>query len=375
MTPVQMGARTDALVRLERLARIESPSWDVPASERMAAVLAEWWEAAGARVHLERTDAGTSLIAEVDGVGAPLLLVGHSDTVWPHGALDGDVPWSVDGDTVRGPGVYDMKSGLLVMIAAVERVRARRHRAVRAVIVCDEEVGSPTTQDVLRTWADGVAAAIGFESPHPDGALKVGRRGSTRVRLSVRGRAAHAALDPANGVSAIDELVDQLVAVRAIVTEPGLPSEVLCNVGTIAGGGRANVVPADATAEIGLRFLDAATERRVLDAMRSLEPVRDGAVIEARILSHRPAWGPSAADDRLLGRIAAAGRGIGQEITGRPASGAGDTNLLGSLGIPTVDGFGPRGGGAHAVTEHAFLSSLEERIDLLEAVLADAPVL
>lgn len=373
MTQPWNGAPRDTLKRLERLVRIESPSFDAPASERMADVLAEWWDAAGASVRIERTEAGANLIAELNGVGDPLLLVGHSDTVWPHDSIETTVPWSVDGDTVRGPGVYDMKSGLLVMVAAIERLRNRRHRSVRAVIVCDEEVGSPTTQALLRACADGVAGAIGFESPHPDGALKVGRRGSTRVRLAVRGRASHAALDPGSGVSAIDELVDQLVAVRGIVTDAALSSEVLCNVGTITGGGRANVVPAQAEAEIGLRFLDAPTEESVLAALHALALVRDGAKVETQLLSHRPAWSPSSADEEILALIATAGRGVDQTISGRPAAGAGDTNLLGSLGIPTVDGFGPRGGGAHAVTEHVSLASLGERIDLLEAVLADVP--
>ena len=359
----------ETLARLERLARIESPSFDAGASERMTSLLAEWWDAAGADVRIETSEAGANLVADLEGVGEPLLLVGHSDTVWPHGAIEDQVPWSVDGDTVRGPGVYDMKSGLLVMLAAAERLRGRPHRSVRVVIVCDEEVGSPTTQALLLSCADGVSGAIGFESPHPDGALKVGRRGSTRVGLTVRGRASHAALDPDGGISAIDELVDQLVAVRGIVADASQHSEVLCNVGTIAGGGRANVVPAEAEAEIGLRFLDGQAEHAVLDALRDLSPVRSGAVVETAVRSHRPAWSPSAADGDLLSAIAAAGARVGQTVTGRPASGAGDTNLLGSLGIPTVDGFGPRGGGAHAVDERVSLRSLGERIVLLTAVL------
>ncbi|MFD4961020.1 M20/M25/M40 family metallo-hydrolase [Microbacterium sp. NPDC058389] len=373
MTHTRGGTSGDLVGRLERLARIESPSRDAAASEHMAAQLAEWWQGAGATVAFETTDAGTSLVAEVAGEGDPLLLVGHSDTVWPRGALDGAVPWSIDGDIVRGPGVYDMKSGLLVMIAALERLQGRRHRSVRVVVVCDEEIGSPTTQALLRRSAEGVSGAIGFESPHPDGALKVGRRGSTRLRLEVRGRASHAALDPENGISAIDELVDQLVRVRAVVADPALPSEVLCNVGTISGGGRANVVPAHAQAEIGLRFVDAVTEGRVMAALGGLEPVRRDAVVETAVLSSRPAWSPSTADDGLVAAIAAGGRRIGQVVEARPATGAGDTNLLGSLGIPTVDGFGPRGGGAHAVTEHVSLASLGERVDLLEALLADVP--
>ncbi|PYD02388.1 M20/M25/M40 family metallo-hydrolase [Microbacterium esteraromaticum] len=365
---------SDADLVLERIAHlvsIESPSFDVAASHAIADDLADWWTDAGAEVRLVTTENGVHLVAELDGEGEPLLLVGHTDTVWPRGALRGDVPWAVDGDVLRGPGVYDMKSGLVVMLAAAERLRDRPRRAVRAVLVCDEEVGSPSAQGLLRECASGVSGVIGFESPHPDGALKVGRRGSTRIRLSTAGRAAHAALDPGAGVSAIDELVDQLVAIRAIVGDPALPSEVLCNVGSVDGGGRANVVPAAASAEIGLRFIDGETEARVLDALRALAPVRAGAQVQVEELSHRPAWAASSADGRLLARIAAAAERVGQTAEGRPAAGAGDTNLLGSRGLPTVDGFGPRGGGAHAVTEHTSLASAMQRIDLLEALLAD----
>ncbi len=361
--------RSTALRRLETLVRIESPSLDVPASEAVADRLTHWWRQAGAVVRTVRTDAGVTVIADLDGIGAPALLIGHGDTVWPRGTIDGELPWAVDGDVVRGPGAYDMKSGLVVMLAAVERLAGRRHRPVRAVIVCDEEIGSPTTQQILRGAAEGAGLAIGFESPHPDGALKVGRRGSTRLKLTVRGRAAHAALDPASGVSAVDELVDQLVALRRIVADPELPSEVLSNVGAVRGGSRTNVVPAEAEAEIGLRFIDPDTEERVLAAVRDLRAVREGAAVEWAVVSRRPAWRASAADEDLLARIARVGELLGQRVEGRPAAGAGDTNQVGNLGIPTVDGFGPRGGGAHALSEHVLLSSLGQRIELLEAVL------
>lgn len=359
------------LDRLEQLVRLETPTGDAAASAAIAALLARWWRGAGAVVRLVETDAGTSLVADVPGEGAPVLFVGHSDTVWPIGALDGSVPWRHAGDVVRGPGVYDMKSGLIVMLAAVEAVRARRHRAVRVVIVADEEVGSPTTRDLLRETADGVDTVLGFESPHPDGAVKIGRRGSTRLRLCVRGRAAHAALDPQAGVSAIDELVDQLVALRAIVSEPALPGEVLCNIGTVAGGSRANVVAADAEAEIGLRFEDAESEDRVLAGIRALSPVRAAARLEIELISHRPAWSPSDRDAGVTARLSRAAAACGQRVDGRPAAGAGDTNLFGAWGLPVVDGLGPRGGGAHAVDEHILVSSLVERIALLTAFLAD----
>ena len=315
-------------------------------------------------------------MVHVAGSGDPLLLIGHTDTVWPVGTLEHDLPWSHEGDVVRGPGAYDMKAGIVVMLSTLSRLRdipPARRRAVRIVLVCDEEIGSPESTPHLRKWAKGTAGAIGFESPHSDGALKVGRRGSTRLRISVHGRAAHAALDPEHGISAVDELVDQLLRVREITSDPALPGPVLCNVGTISGGTRANVVPAYAAAEVGLRFTDSLTESPVLAALTALHPVREGARVVVEVLSSRPAWAPSAADETLLAQVAEAARGIGQQLTGRPAAGAGDTNLLGSLGMPTVDGFGPRGGGAHARDEHFLLSSVHERIDLLCALLTAAP--
>jgi glutamate carboxypeptidase len=368
------GLGWSVLARLRQLVELETPSRDVEASATIAELLASWWRQVGARVEVVPTQFGHNLLAELPGEGDPVLLVGHSDTVWPTGTLTGDVPWSIDGDTLRGPGAYDMKSGLLVMLAAATRlgaVRAAggRHRAVRVIVVCDEEIGSASTGELMRRAADGVGAALGFESPHPDAALKVGRRGSTRVRLAVNGKAAHAALDPDSGVSAIDELVDQLLRVREIVAAPRLSTEVLCNVGTVSGGGRANVVPARAEAEIGLRFLDTPTETAVLDALRALTPLRPGAELEVEILSSRPAWAPSEGDAALLADLRSAATAVGQQLNGRPAAGAGDTNLLGSLGLPTADGLGPSGGGAHAVSEHLSIASLASRIDLLTGYL------
>jgi glutamate carboxypeptidase len=366
--------RGRALERLRTLVGMESPSRDVTASRAITDVLAGWFETAGATVERVPAEAGVHLVMEVAGAGAraqeaPLLLIGHSDTVWPRGTLDGDVPWGEVGDTVRGPGVYDMKSGLVIMLAAIELLQGRSHRPVRIVVTCDEEVGSPTSKNLLRQVVEGVDGAIGFESPHPDGALKVGRRGSTRVRIDVTGRAAHAALDPGRGISAIDELVDQLLAIRGIIARVSEDVEVLCNSGTISGGTRANVVAAHAEAELGLRFIDADSEHRVLAVLDGLTPVREGAVVTVETLSHRPAWLASAADRALLERVAAAGAPLGLHVTGRPAAGAGDTNLVGSLGVPTVDGFGPLGGGAHAASEHILLHTLYERVELLAAVL------
>lgn len=397
---VQNG-REQVFERLRELVMLETPSFALEASRQITDVLGAWFEAVGGTVERIETEAGVHLLIEVPGTGRfdaqaaepapvtpvvtasavsgapgeadlrPLLLIGHSDTVWPFGTLQGDVPWAVDGDVVRGPGVYDMKSGVICMLTALEVLQDREHRPVRIIIVADEEVGSPTSQQLMRRALQGVAGAIGFESPHPDGALKVGRRGSTRVRIAVTGRAAHAALDPKKGISAIDELVDQLVRVRGIVAAASEHTEVLCNSGTISGGTRANVVAAQAEAELGLRFIDGESERTVLDALQHLTAVREGAVVDVEVLSHRPAWLAGDADAALCDRVARAGAAMGVEISGRPAAGAGDTNLVGSLGVPTVDGFGPLGGGAHAVSEHIVLPTLYQRIEMLAVLLSE----
>jgi glutamate carboxypeptidase len=295
-----------------------------------------------------------------------VLLLGHHDTVWPHGTV-ASMPLTVDDGVLRGPGVYDMKGGLVVAEMAIEIVQrcgVRPARPVRLVVVADEEVGSPTARPLVEAESAGAVAVLGLESPHPGGALKSARLGSTRVRIEVTGRAAHAALDPASGVSAVDELMDQLFAVREIMaSEP----TVLCNVGTLGGGGRTNVVPDRAAADIGLRFTDAGTQERVLAALRGLTAVRPGAEVVVRRLTSRPAW--SGSDDTLLARVVAAGEAVGQHVTGRPAAGAADTNTTGAAGIPTLDGFGPLGAGAHAPDERIEIASLADRAALLASVL------
>ncbi|MFT4110796.1 M20/M25/M40 family metallo-hydrolase [Propionicimonas sp.] len=379
---VRTSLNTEALAAdLIALVERETPSHDAAASAGIAEHLAGLWRRFGVVRPVARP-VGTHLVVEVAGVGerrdaAPVVLLGHSDTVWPVGTLAGPVPLRVEDGVLRGPGSYDMKAGLVVMLAAVQALgdAGLAHRPLRVVVAADEEVGSGSASELVREQCAGAAAVLGFESPHPDGALKVGRLGSTRLRLRVVGRESHAALDPDGGVSAIDELVDQLVVLRRSVAAVSArhPGQVLLNVGAIAGGGRTNVVPGESEALVGFRFGTPAAEAEVLDAVAALSPLRAGASLEAEVLSSRPAWQASEADAALLGQVCALAGEVGLAASGRPAAGAADTNTSGALGVPTLDGFGPRGGGAHAVTEHVLLESLLDRVVLLVAVLAGLP--
>lgn len=382
-----------ALTRLEELVRLESPSLDRAASLCITDSLAAGFEAVGGRVTAHDFDGGRHLVVDVPGArspgaaspgtgspgaaqthdtpgDAPLLLVGHSDTVWANGTLEQTLPWSRDAATVHGPGVFDMKSGLVVIEAALARVPEERRRPVRVLVTADEEVGSPDGKTLIPRVLQGVRGALGFESPHPDGALKVGRRGSTRVMVRVQGVEAHAALDPERGVSAITELLAQLGDAQSLVTRvSGTGPEVLLNIGTISGGTRANVTAGSARAELGLRFQDSTSEREVLSALVGATAHDRRATVTTEVLSHRTAWAPDEGDRALLAEVADAARSLGRDVSGCPAAGASDLNQVGASGVPAVDGLGPRGGGAHALTEHVDIASFAERIDLLAALL------
>jgi len=364
----------------------ETPTGDRDASVAFVEELRDRYTALGGDVVLHPVDGGVHLVANWPGTGrgagaSTILLVGHSDTVWPVGTLAGAVPWIADGERIAGPGVYDMKSGLVIIEEALELLRGPGGptdlRPVRIIVTADEEIGSPTSGDLLRATAEGCAVAIGFESPHPDGSLKVGRLGSTRLNLAVTGVPAHAALDPEKGVSATEEIVDQLLRVREIAAEATAraaqtpDTTVLYNLGSITAPGRANVVSDASAAELGFRFSDPEIEQSVLSKISALSAIRAGASVEVTRLSYRPAWKPRPADLDFATQVSALAESVlGTPLGQHPAAGAADTNLLGASDIAVIDGFGPRGGGAHARSEHIVVASLWERITLLAAVLA-----
>lgn len=359
--------------RLHHYAGFETPSGHPRELDRLLDVLEQRYAELGARTERDPHETGANLVAHFPGRGAqgdePVLCLGHHDTVWPLGTLTGQVPWRERDGIIHGPGVYDMKGGLVVFETALALLNRLDlpHRPITMVLVADEEVGSPRARELITSLSGGAVAALGFEPPHPDGSLKTARWGSTRVRLAVTGRESHAALAPDDGVSAIEELLDQLLAVRRIVAAH---PDVLCNVGTVSGGGRTNVVPGAAQAEIGFRFTDTATETTVLQQIRDLAPVRPDASVLPEVLTSRPVW-PSAPQQQLLSdALRAAGELTGQRVGGEPASGAADTNLTGSLGVPSVDGLGPVGRGAHAPDEQIRAESLPQRAALTAGLLA-----
>lgn len=369
MTSVDDALLVSALERLRRLTELESPSGNVEYLNALRDALVTRWRELGLDVSIVPGSTGDHIVAEwmVPESTGHVLLVTHYDTVWPVGELARQ-PFVVDGDRVTGPGVYDMKSGLVAIEFAFARLRREGRapvRTIRVVCIADEELSSVDGRRVIDAEVEGAVAVLGFEPAHSDGAFKNGRRGVARLLLRVTGRAAHSGLAAEQGISAVDELVDLLMDVR-----DGAPQadDAGINIGRISGGTRANVVAGLAEAEVGLRFSEPATEQSLLDLFHGLRVHRDGASLTIETLSHRPAW-PEDPDSWLTELVVATARGQGEDISARPAGGAGDTNFTGSKGIPTLDGLGPRGDHAHAVGEYMLLSSLGQRISLLVELL------
>lgn len=356
-----MNADT-ALSLLRRLVEIESPTGSVGVSE-VAEVMAGELRARGAAATV--LDGG-HVRADLPGPEPALAVIGHCDTVWPEGTL-ATMPFKADGDVAHGPGVYDMKACLVLLLAAIDEAGQGR-RAMRVFLTADEEQGSRTARAPLRAAVEGVGAAFVVEPPTHEGHLKTSRKGLGRFRISVDGRPAHAGTNLREGASAVEELAQQVIRVHALTDhERG----VSVNVGTISGGTAENVVAAHAEASLDVRVTKADDVETVEDALRALEPVVAGTTITITGTWTRPPMVPTPASRMLFAKAQEHARALGFEL-GEAASGGGsDGNLISSWGVPVLDGLGAQGGGAHAFDEHVRLDSLHLRARLLARLLED----
>jgi glutamate carboxypeptidase len=345
---------------LRELVEIESPTYS-SGVEGVAARMAHELEALGADVEILP---GSHLRAELDGEGEPLLLSGHVDTVWPVGTL-ATMPFRVEGDLAYGPGAYDMKGCLVVMLEAI-RIAGPDRRALRVFLTADEEMGSATGRRPLEEAAEGVAAAFIVEPPGAEGNLKTSRKGLGRFTLTITGRPAHAGTHRAEGVSAIDELAHQILRLHALNDDATGTS---LNVGVVSGGTSENVVAAKAEAKIDVRVARATDRDTIERTLSSLQPVHPDAVLELGGGWTRPPLERSAGSARLFAHARDHGRALGLDLAEESSGGGSDGNLVGALGVPVLDGLGAEGGGAHAPDEHVVLSSMPVRAELLARLL------
>jgi glutamate carboxypeptidase len=355
---------------IEGLVRLESPTDDKAAVDRCGADLAQRLSAMGARLTtITATTAGDHLRAEFGRGSRQLLLLGHFDTVWPVGQLE-LMPLSRDGDRLKGPGVLDMKAGIsLGMLATRALFDISPPSDTRVVMLwtTDEETGSQTSRALLETEARQSAAVLVLEPALPGGVLKTSRKGCGEYEIVVHGEAAHAGVDPGKGVSAIRELARQILAIETL---QDLSRGVSVNVGIIEGGSRPNVVAAQARARIDVRAPTMSAAADVDAQLRALTPHLPGARLEIHGGFGRPPMERTPGVARLYEIAQTIGSDLGQQIAEGTTGGGSDGNFCAALGIPTLDGLGALGDGAHALHEHVLVSALIPRAALLAALLS-----
>lgn len=362
--------RDAVLRRLRRLVELESPSGDEARLRAIAADFAATLAELGATVEThEIRGVGEHVIGRLTGTDPslePVLILGHLDTVHPVGAFD--PAFRVAEGRAYGPGTFDMKGGWACVLEALARVGAgRSHRPVRVLATCDEETGSETSRELIEELARRAHAVLVPEPPFPDGAAKTERKGVAWYRLDVQGRAAHAGLAPDRGVNALVELAHQVLAITAL----GDPPATTVSVDRAEAGTASNVIPEAAWAVVDVRFTTVEEADRVDAGMRALTPVLDGARLEVTGGMNRPPMERTAGVAALYERARRIAAEEGWQLGEGRSGGASDGSITAGLGVPTLDGIGPVGGGAHAVHEHVELDDLARRVALYGRLLEE----
>jgi len=349
---------------VERLVLAESPSEDVGLLEACAKEVSEVGaDATGAPAQIVRVD-GRPHLSWQFGARTRVALIGHFDTVWPAGTLSVR-PFSVAGGMATGPGVFDMKSGIVQLFEALATLEDLD--GVTVVLTSDEELGSQTSRHLVESAAAGAAAALLFE-PSAAGALKTARKGTGMYTLRVDGRAAHAGLEPEKGVNALVEAAHLVLRVAAL----GRDSEGTTVTPTMAAAGTAtNVVPDRAVVEVDVRAWSAAEADRVDAAVRGLAATVPGAVLTVAGGPNRPPFSRAASEGLFALAEAAASRLGVPDLSGVAVGGGSDGNFTAAMGTPTLDGLGAVGDGAHAVSEHLVVDSMPWRAALAAELLTD----
>ncbi len=300
---------------------------------------------------------------------APIVILGHTDTVHPRGTIK-DRPWRAEANRIHGPGIFDMKANCalaLEVLRACEATGARPQGPITLLLTCDEESGSPSGRALVEAEAKNARAVLVLEPPASGGRVKTARKGTGMFTIEVHGRAAHAGLDPEKGVSAVRELARQTIRLHEL-NDPANGTTVTVTV--VSGGTHSNVVPAEARAEIDLRFNSASEGLRVESEVHNLKPIDSRAQLFVSGGINRP---PLERTDKVISLYQQA-RAIAAlldfDLGEASVGGASDGNFVGALGVPVLDGLGIEGDGAHAAHEHIIVDDISLRGALLAGLIA-----
>jgi len=356
------------------LVETESPSGDKDGSSAVVTLLASAAGSINAVSSVERIaseEFGEHLriraFAEKNDM-VPILILGHTDTVHARGSIK-ERPWRAEGNRIYGPGIFDMKANCalaLETLRACEAINARPQSPVTILLTCDEESGSPSGRALVEAEAKNARAVLVLEPPANGGRVKTARKGTGMFSIEVHGRAAHAGLDPEKGVSAVLELARQTLRLHEL-NNPSTGTTVTVTV--VHGGTHSNVVPAEARAEIDLRFSSDDEGRRIESLIRNLKPFDERARITVRGGINRPPLERTAKVVSLYEQARAIAALLEFELGEAGVGGASDGNFVGALGVGVLDGLGIEGDGAHAAHEHIVVDNIPLRGALLAGLI------
>jgi glutamate carboxypeptidase len=356
------------------LVETESPSGDKDGSSDVVSLIASAAGSISAVSSVERVtseDFGehiriSAFAGETDA--APIIILGHTDTVHPRGAIK-ERPWRADGNRIYGPGVFDMKANVALALEALRACEATEvcpQSPVTILLTCDEESGSPSGRSLVEEAARHARAVLVLEPPASGGRVKTGRKGTGMFTVEVHGRAAHAGLEPEKGVSAVLEMARQTIRLTNL-NDPAAGTTVTVTV--VSGGTHSNVVPAEARAEIDVRFTSVAEGRRIENAILNLKPFDESAQVLFSGGINRP---PLERTEKVLALYERAREIAGLldfELGEASVGGASDGNFVGALGVAVLDGLGIEGDGAHASHEHIVVDNIPLRGALLAGLI------
>lgn len=366
-TPSELRANLDArtaqmVEHVKQFVNIESPSNEPEMLQRSAEFLAKvMTEMLGKAPQIIASDKGPHVHWKGSD-NTKVLIVGHHDTVFPKGTV-AKRGFSIDGDIARGPGIFDMKAGIIQAIYGLSEIQEASSAEI--LITSDEEIGSYASRELIEARAKATGNVLVFEPSGNGDALKIARKGVGTFVVDIAGRASHAGLEPEKGINALMELAAQVQAIAAIA-RPEIGTTVTPTIAT--AGTTENVVPAAAQITVDVRVNIVSEKARVETALAALQPTVAGATISVSGSINRPPMHESAATELYaVAQSVASGIGI-TDLQGIAVGGGSDGNFTAAIGIPTLDGLGACGGGAHADTEYVNVSKMGERAALAAAI-------
>jgi glutamate carboxypeptidase len=373
MPLTEIGSSDRLLAELRGWVEAETPTTDAAAVNRlMDRCQAELAAVGGETRRIPGYDGyGDTLVCRTPGDGAPVVVAGHLDTVWDHGTLAGPMPYRVDGAKAFGPGIYDMKAGSFMAFHSVREILRQKIATKRPILLLltpDEEVGSPTSRAPIEDAARGARAVLIPEPAGAGGACVTARKGVGRFDIAVRGVSAHAGGNWAEGRSAVVALAEIILKIHAMTD---LAAGITTNVAPIQGGTRPNVIPPEASCEVDLRVPTIELGHRMEAAILGLAYERDGIGVTVTGGMNRPPFAETPAIRALHDHAKALAARHGYDLPVQHRGGGSDGNFTAAMGIPTLDGLGCTGAGAHAPHEHILWQDLAPRCATLCALLEE----